>query len=69
LCYLPVRSAEERLRFYAEQFNTVEVDSTDYALRAERDATLGGNERPTRQYQLNVMGSSQRLEASLCLSI
>jgi hypothetical protein len=57
------------LRFYAEQFNTVEVDSTDYALRAERDATLGGNERPTRQYQLNVMGSSQRLEASLCLSI
>ena len=31
-----VRSAEERLRFYAEQFNTVEVDSTYYALPAER---------------------------------
>ncbi|WP_423960933.1 DUF72 domain-containing protein [Candidatus Binatus sp.] len=26
-----MRSAEERLRFYAEQFNTVEVDSTYYA--------------------------------------
>jgi uncharacterized protein YecE (DUF72 family) len=25
---LSVRSAEERLRFYAERFNTVEVDST-----------------------------------------
>ena len=32
------RSAEERLRFYAEQFNTVEVDSTYYALPAERNA-------------------------------
>jgi hypothetical protein len=28
------RSAEERLRFYAEQFNTAEVDSTFYALPA-----------------------------------
>jgi len=27
-----IRSAEERLRFYAERFNTVEVDSTYYAL-------------------------------------
>jgi len=32
---LPVRGAEERLRFYAEQFNTVEVDSTYYALPSE----------------------------------
>ena len=39
LFYPPsVRSAEERLRFYAEQFNTVEVDSTYYALPAERNA-------------------------------
>jgi len=41
LFYPPsVRSAEERLRFYAEQFNTVEVDSTYYALPAERNAKL-----------------------------
>jgi hypothetical protein len=36
LFYPPyVRSAEQRLRFYAEQFNTVEVDSTYYALPGE----------------------------------
>jgi hypothetical protein len=41
LFYPPsVRSAEERLRFYAEQFNTVEVDSTYYALPAERNGKL-----------------------------
>ena len=41
LFYPPsVRSAEDRLRFYAEHFNTVEVDSTYYALPAERNATL-----------------------------
>jgi uncharacterized protein YecE (DUF72 family) len=41
LFYPPsVRSAEERLRFYAEHFNTVEVDSTYYALPSERNAKL-----------------------------
>ena len=32
-----LKTAEERLRFYASQFNTVEVDSTYYALPAERN--------------------------------
>jgi uncharacterized protein YecE (DUF72 family) len=41
-----VRSAEERLRFYAEQFNTVEVDSTFYALPAERSAKLWAERTP-----------------------
>jgi uncharacterized protein YecE (DUF72 family) len=41
-----VRSAEERLRFYAEQFNTVEVDSTYYALPAERNAKLWAERTP-----------------------
>jgi hypothetical protein len=41
-----VRSAEERLRFYAEQFNTVEVDSTYYALPAERNAKLWTERTP-----------------------
>ena len=41
-----VRSAEERLRFYAEQFNTVEVDSTYYALPAERNARLWTERAP-----------------------
>ena len=47
LFYPPsVRSAEERLRFYAEQFNTVEVDSTYYALPAERNARLWTERTP-----------------------
>lgn len=41
-----VRSAEERLRFYAEQFNTVEIDSTYYALPAERNAKLWTERTP-----------------------
>jgi uncharacterized protein YecE (DUF72 family) len=47
LFYPPsVRSAEERLRFYAEQFNTVEVDSTYYALPEERNAKLWAERTP-----------------------
>jgi uncharacterized protein YecE (DUF72 family) len=34
------KSAEARLRFYAAHFNTVEVDSTYYALPSERNAAL-----------------------------
>jgi len=34
------------LRFYAEQFNTVEVDSTFYALPAERNAKLWAERTP-----------------------
>jgi uncharacterized protein YecE (DUF72 family) len=40
------RSAEERLRFYAEQFDTVEVDATYYALPAERTAALWAERTP-----------------------
>jgi Protein of unknown function DUF72 len=43
---LSVRSAEERLRFYAERFNTVEVDSTYYALPPERNAKLWAERTP-----------------------
>jgi uncharacterized protein YecE (DUF72 family) len=39
-------SAEDRLRFYAEQFDTVEVDSTYYALPAERNAELWAARTP-----------------------
>jgi uncharacterized protein YecE (DUF72 family) len=47
LFYPPsVRSAEERLRFYAERFKTVEVDSTYYALPAERNAKLWAERTP-----------------------
>jgi len=47
LFYPPsARSAEERLRFYAEQFNTVEIDSTYYALLAERNAKLWTERTP-----------------------
>ena len=35
-----VKTAEDRLRFYAAQFKTVEVDSTYYAIPAERNAEL-----------------------------
>ena len=34
------KTAEERLRFYAEHFDTVEVDSTYYALPSERNSQL-----------------------------
>jgi uncharacterized protein YecE (DUF72 family) len=34
------KTAEDRLRFYAEQFDTVEVDSTYYALPSERNSHL-----------------------------
>jgi hypothetical protein len=36
----------ERLRFYAEQFNTVEVDSTFYAFPTERNAKLSAERTP-----------------------
>jgi uncharacterized protein YecE (DUF72 family) len=35
-----LKSAEERLRFYAQQFPIVEVDSTYYGLPSERNAAL-----------------------------
>ena len=41
-----LKTAEDRLRFYAEQFNTVEVDSTYYALPAERNAKLWEERTP-----------------------
>ena len=40
------RTAEDRLRFYAEQFDTVEVDSTYYALPSERNAELWAERTP-----------------------
>jgi uncharacterized protein YecE (DUF72 family) len=41
-----VNTAEGRLKFYAEHFNTVEVDSTYYALPAERNAVLWTKRTP-----------------------
>src|SRR5207244_11307739 len=40
------RSAEERLRFYAERFPLVEVDSTYYGLPSERNAALWAERTP-----------------------
>src|SRR3990172_1873772 len=40
------RTAEDRLRFYAEHFDTVEVDSTYYALPSERNAELWAERTP-----------------------
>jgi uncharacterized protein YecE (DUF72 family) len=41
-----VTTAEGRLRFYAEHFDTVEVDSSYYALPAERNAVLWAKRTP-----------------------
>jgi uncharacterized protein YecE (DUF72 family) len=41
-----VTTAEGRLRFYAEHFDTVEVDSTYYALPAERNSHLWAKRTP-----------------------
>ena len=46
-------SAEERLRFYAEQFPLVEVDSTYYAPPSERNAALW-IERTPAHFTFNV---------------
>lgn len=40
------KTAEDRLRFYAEQFKTVEVDSTYYSLPSERNAKLWAERTP-----------------------
>lgn len=41
-----VRSPEDRLRYYAEQFPVVEVDSSYYALPSVRNAMLWGTRTP-----------------------
>lgn len=41
-----LRTAEERLRFYAAQFNTVEVDASYYTLISERNAELWAQRTP-----------------------
>jgi uncharacterized protein YecE (DUF72 family) len=54
LFYPPsVRTAEQRLRFYAERFNTVEVDSTYYALPAEHNSKLWA-ERTPEEFLFNI---------------
>jgi uncharacterized protein YecE (DUF72 family) len=47
------RTAEARLRFYAEHFDTVEVDSSYYALPNERNAVLWA-ERTPDDFHFNV---------------
>ena len=41
-----LKTAEERLKFYAAQFDTVEVDSSYYALPSERNAELWAERTP-----------------------
>ena len=41
-----LKTAEDRLRFYSAQFNTVEVDAGYYALLAERNAELWAQRTP-----------------------
>jgi uncharacterized protein YecE (DUF72 family) len=43
---LALKTAEDRLRFYAAQFNTVEVDATYYALVSQRNAELWAERTP-----------------------
>jgi uncharacterized protein YecE (DUF72 family) len=47
LFYPPhIKTAEERLQFYAAQFRTVEVDSSYYALPSERNSRLWAERTP-----------------------
>jgi uncharacterized protein YecE (DUF72 family) len=48
-----LKTAEDRLRFYAAHFPTVEVDSTYYALPAERNAKLWA-ERTPENFVFNI---------------
>ena len=52
-----VRSAEERLRFYAERFSTVEVDSTFYRLPDE-DTVTRWSERTPEGFVMHVKAFS-----------
>ena len=47
------RTAEARLRYYAEHFDTVEVDSSYYALPSERNAALWA-ERTPATFHFNI---------------
>jgi uncharacterized protein YecE (DUF72 family) len=47
------KTAESRLRFYAQHFNTVEVDSTYYALPSERNAALWAQRTP-ETFRFNI---------------
>ncbi len=54
LFYPPaVKTAHERLRFYAENFRTVEVDSSYYALPSERNSRLWV-ERTPEDFVFNI---------------
>lgn len=48
-----VKSAEQRLRYYAERFPIVEVDSSYYALPSSRNASLWA-ERTPPQFVFNI---------------
>jgi len=48
-----VETAEQRLRYYARCFDTVEVDSTYYALPSERNAALWVERTPAR-FRFNI---------------
>jgi uncharacterized protein YecE (DUF72 family) len=52
-----VKTPEERLRFYAEQFPLVEVDSTYYSVPSERNAVLW-LERTPKEFTFNVKAYS-----------
>src|SRR5205807_8716444 len=41
-----LRTAEDRLRFYADQFNTVEVDASYYTLLSEKNSRLWAERTP-----------------------
>jgi uncharacterized protein YecE (DUF72 family) len=47
------KTAEARLRFYAKHFNTVEVDSTYYAVPSERNASLWAARTPA-DFHFNI---------------
>lgn len=52
-----VKTAEERLGYYADRFGIVEVDSTYYGLPSERNAALWA-ERTPRDFTFNVKAFS-----------
>lgn len=53
-----VSSAEERLRFYAAHFDSVEVDSTYYAIPAARTTELWADRTPTHfLFNIKVYGA------------
>ena len=63
-----VDSAEDRLRYYSSQFDTVEVDSTYYAIPRPQNAVLWSSLTPDRRRKKTTEYTEARKDCELLKS-